>query len=354
MDEDRSVVETTSDLGLSSASLARLGSYLRDTLGNLDGEFSVRRFTAGHSNQTFLASIGQREMVIKCGPAGQKPSSAHDMGREFGMLSRIHPVYRYAPRALDYCEDASVIGAAFCTMERLHGLILRREYPAAMQADAALIPSLFERLLDGLADLHQIDVDAAGLADFGRPEGYRERQVQGWIKRLEAALTDDLPDFGPIVSWLAQHMPEPAGAKSVVHNDFKLDNLMWREDRPGQLLGVLDWEMATIGDPLMDLACTLSFWVEEADPADFRALRAMPSDRAGVLSRSDAIAYYAARTGRRLDPAEFFLCFGLFRRAVIEQQKYARFLRGQSSDPRYAHLHGAVRTLRDMCLSVIG
>ena len=347
------MVDTAVDIGAAPIDIDALEAYLRRRFDDLDGEFSLLRFPAGHSNLTYLAQIGQRALVIKCSPPGNKAVAAHDMGREFGMLSRIQAAYPFAPRAYDYSDDPSVIGLHFFTMDRLRGVIIRSEFPEEARANPRLVPNVFTGLLDGLAALHQIDVDAVGLSDFGRPEGYRERQVQGWIKRMEAARTDDAPDFAPIASWLQQHLPRGPHAKAVVHNDFKLDNLVWREGRIDELIGVLDWEMSTIGDPLMDLACTLSFWVQEDDPAEFRALRAMPTTWPGVLSREGAINYYAARTGSRLDPAEFFLCFGLFRRAVIEQQKYARFVRGQSDDPRYANLQGAVHTLRAMCLSAM-
>jgi aminoglycoside phosphotransferase (APT) family kinase protein len=294
-----------------------------------------------------MIRCGEHELVLKRPPAGQRAKSAHDMGREFRVLSKLQGVYPYAPRAYLYCDDELIIGGPFCLMERVTGVIVRREHP--VELTPGQIAAQFTGLIDGLADLHAIDVTAAGLADFGRPTGYRQRQLEGWVKRLQAARTDNMPDYSAVTRWLEAHLPRGAETAAIVHNDFKLDNLVWRPDDPTQLRAVLDWEMSTIGDPLMDLACTISFWVEESDPSEFRALRAMPTARPAVMKRREAIARYAARRAITVDSFDFYLCFGLFRRAVIEQQKYVRFRRGETSDARFAHLDEAIVVLWDMC-----
>jgi aminoglycoside phosphotransferase (APT) family kinase protein len=238
-------------------------------------------------------------------------------------------------------------------MERLKGVIIRRQYPEGMAITSDQVRSQFSGLIAGLANLHSIDIDAVGLGNFGRPIGYRQRQLDGWCKRLENAGTPDMTDFGEVTSWLADRMPKQPEVGAVVHNDFKIDNLVWNPADVTKLIGVLDWEMSTVGDPLMDLACTLSFWAERSDPSEFQALRSMPTARPEVFSRKEAVARYEALTGRKIGSIDFYLCFGFFRRAVIEQQKYARYLRGETQDPRFAMLDADIRVLRDMSLRII-
>jgi aminoglycoside phosphotransferase (APT) family kinase protein len=239
-------------------------------------------------------------------------------------------------------------------MERREGVIIRNQYPE----DASIVPAQIRRqfrvLIEALAFLHKLDVAAVGLGDFGRPEGYRQRQVEGWQRRLRDSATSDMADFAEVTAWLTAHIPSDPQTPAVIHNDFKLDNLVWDAADITRLVGVLDWEMSTVGDPLMDLACTLSFWVEENDPQEFRSIRAMPTARPEVFSRREAAACYTDLTGRNVDALDFYLCFGFFRRAAIEQQKYYRYTSGQTQDARFSGLDRAVTVLRDMSLSVMG
>ena len=336
-----------------SLDLVRLSEYLRTKMEGLSGEIELAQFLSGHSNLTYLVRFGNLEFVIKREPSGSKAKSAHDMGREYRILSNIHGRYPLGPKVFDYCEDESVIGGKFCTMERLRGVIIRRAYPEDGSVLPSQIRAQFETLIDGLAALHSLDVEVAGLQGFGRPEGYRKRQVDGWCRRLSDSKTEDIADFNEITTWLHDRLPKSPDRAAIVHNDFKIDNLVWEPSDITKLIGVLDWEMATVGDPLMDLACTLSFWVEENDPAELRALRGMPSARPEAPTRGQAIARYMEQTKLKVDSQSFYLCFGFFRRAVIEQQKYFRYVNGHSRDTRFADLHRAVRVLRDMCLHVI-
>jgi aminoglycoside phosphotransferase (APT) family kinase protein len=326
---------------------ARLAAFLTGTIPGLVGTMELLQFHAGHSNLTYLARFGERELVLKRAPLGPHAKGAHDMGREYHVLSVLHGVYRYAPRALAVCEDASIAGSAFCVMERAAGIIVRGAYPA--DVTEAQIAGQFEHLVDGMIELHALDPEAVGLADFGRPLGYRRRQVEGWAKRLDAARTDDLVNFSAIRAWLAANTPLDPEVPAVVHNDFKLDNLVWETGDVTVLKAVLDWEMTTLGDGAMDLACTLSFWPESADPKAFRKLRAMPTLYASVPTRAAVRERYAQRTGRDVPSLAFLLCFGYFRRATIEQQKYVRFRRGDTADPRFGQLHADVRVLHAMC-----
>jgi len=328
----------------------KLAAFLAKAAPELKGTLEVLQFPAGHSNLTYMVRIGDKELVVKRAPPGIRAKGAHDMGREYRVLSKLAKVFPYAPNGIAYCEDETVIGSPFCVMERLTRTIVRSDYPDGTTPEQ--IGRQFGSLIDGLADLHSVDVEKAGLSDLGKPQGYRQRQLDGWKARLEAARTDDMADFSKVLAWFDAHIPKEPEIPAIIHNDFKMDNLVWDPKDITKLKGVLDWEMSTCGDPLMDLSCTLSFWIQQDDPAEFKALRGMPSARPEVFSRREAIERYAARTGKRLDPAEFYLGFAFFRRAVIEQQKYVRFKRGDTKDPRFAHLNESVRTLRDMAEAV--
>jgi aminoglycoside phosphotransferase (APT) family kinase protein len=336
-----------------TVNLPRLSSYLQSNIPGLTGEIELSQFPSGHSNLTYLIKAGSRELVLKCEPPGSKAKSAHDMGREFRILSRLHGPYPYAPEAIHFCEDESVIGGKFCVMQRLTGIIVRGGYPEHGGVTLDQIRAQFTGLIEAQARLHLLDISDAGLAEFGRPQGYRQRQVDGWSKRLSDARTEGMADFREVTSWLVEQLPTYPEEAAVVHNDFKMDNLVWDPADITRLIGVLDWEMATVGDPLIDLACTLSFWAEEDDPVEFRSIRGMPSARPGMLTRRQAIARYTALTRRSVERADFYLCFGFFRRAVIEQQKYFRYLRAETRDSRFSRLDEVVRILRDMAVSVL-
>jgi aminoglycoside phosphotransferase (APT) family kinase protein len=337
-----------------SVDVSRLSAYLRSVIPGLPEDIALAQFPSGHSNLTYLVTAGGRELVLKREPPGAKAKSAHDMGREFHILSKLYGKYPFAPEAFHYCQDDNIIGGKFCVMERLAGVIVRRDYPSDGSINTEQIQSQFCMLIDAMASLHLLNVADVGLKGFGRPEGYRRRQVEGWQKRLVDAKTQDMPDFAEVMSWLNAKMPRDPEVGTVVHNDFKMDNLVWSPSDVTKLVGVLDWEMATVGDPLIDLACTLSFWTQLSDPVEFRALRGMPSARLGVISRADAIDRYSRLTNCVVKEPEFYLCFGFFRRAVIEQQKYVRFVRADTSDPRFSKLNEVVLVLRDMCLRVMG
>lgn len=323
-----------------------LSAYLRSASPELQGELAYARFTAGHSNLTYLVRAGSREFVLKRQPPGAS-GSAHDMSREHRVLSALHGRYPLSPRPLLLCQDRSILGGDFVVMERLHGIIIR-DYTPADGFGPEQRRAHFTGLIDALADLHRLDFDPAEVAHLGRANGYRQRQVEGWCKRYEAARYPGMVPADDIAAWLRANTPDTPQDSAVIHNDFKMDNLLWKAVGAPRLAGVLDWEMATIGDPLMDLACTLSFWVQPDDPAAFRALRAMPSTHAGAPSRREALDRYARRTGFELEPFNFYTAYGLFRRAIIEEQKYSRYLSGQAKDPRYAGLDQSVKIILEM------
>jgi aminoglycoside phosphotransferase (APT) family kinase protein len=330
----------------------RLAEYLRRTLG-LEGPLEVRQFPGGHSNLTYLVSAGGREMVLRRPPFGSTVKAAHDMGREFRVLSALRPVFPQVPRVVAFCEDASVLGAPFYLMERVRGLILRSRLPAGLAPAPSTVSRLCGSMVETLVALHGLDYAAAGLGAFGNPEGYALRQVAGWTKRYRDAQTGEIGDMDTVAGWLAAHVPATQGA-SLLHNDYKHDNLVLDPSGPDRIVAVLDWEMSTLGDPLMDLGTTLAYWVEEGDSEDLKAVAFGPTRLPGSDTRRQLRDRYAERSGRPLHDMDFYYCFGLFKIAVVLQQIYYRFRRGLTRDPRFAGLGGAVNALVRQAVRYLG
>jgi aminoglycoside phosphotransferase (APT) family kinase protein len=330
--------------------LAGLSPYLAERLGVAPGDIEVRQFPHGHSNLTYLVRARNAEYVLRRPPFGNRVKTAHDMSREFRVLSALAPVFDPAPRPVLLCEDPGVIGAPFYLMERRGGSVIRRVLPPELAEAPERAGRLCGSMVDTLAALHAIDYRAVGLGDFGRPEGYVTRQVNGWTERYRAAATHDLPDMELVAEWLAGRMPAEGGRESraaVIHNDFKFDNVMVAADDPSRIVAVLDWEMATIGDPLMDLGSALAYWIEPGDPEPVRQAAMGPTAAPGMWSRRQLIEAYAARSGRSLGDLSFYYVFGVFKLAVIIQQIYARFARGYTTDPRFARMHERVAVLAE-------
>jgi aminoglycoside phosphotransferase (APT) family kinase protein len=328
--------------GLDVPSLAR---YLAGRIEGLAAPLTVRQFPAGFSNLTYLLQSGTSEWVLRRPPHGTRPSSGHDMAREFRVLSGLRGRYPYAPEPVLLCEDTSVIGAPFYLAHRIRGVILRRDYPTDLPPEAPLVRAQQEALVDALAELHRVKFVDAGLASLGQPDDYVQRQVRGWGSRYDRARTDDSPDHTGFLEWLTANRPVATGPAALLHNDYKLDNVVFDERAPDRLIGVLDWEMATLGDPRMDLGCSLAYWIEAGDPDWLAATRTLPTHLPGSLTREEVLARYERATGLPLTDMRFFYAFGLFRLAVIAQQIYLRFVRGQTQDQRFAVLGQMVSAL---------
>jgi aminoglycoside phosphotransferase (APT) family kinase protein len=324
-----------------------LATLLQDRAPGLEPPIQFFKFTAGNSNLSYLARAANRELVLKREPPGVISRSAHDMRREFRVISAVRSHYAFAPNPVFICEDPQPLGGVFFAMDRVNGVIFRQDNATKLSDLQAR--EQFLGLISALAMLHDLEVSTGELAKLGRPEGYRERQVSGWTTRMGDAHTPDTCPSGDIERWLLDNLPSEVQQTALVHNDFKMDNLAWDPGDPTRLIAVLDWEMATLGDPLMDLCVTLSFWPEPSDPESFRAQRAMPSLRAQIPSRADAWGAYLTLRGLNSGGFRFYLCFALYRRAVIEQQKYFRYTTGQSRDSRFAGLNVGARALLDMC-----
>jgi aminoglycoside phosphotransferase (APT) family kinase protein len=321
---------------------AALERFLATNWPRFTGLLEVEQFPAGHSNLTYLLKTPGREYVLRRPPFGSTVKSAHDMGREFRVLSKLRDVYACAPEPFFYCNDPSVIGAPFYIMERLRGVIVRKLLPLGW--DPPLCRRVAESLIDNLALLHSTDLDRTGLREIGKPEGYVNRQVDGWIRRYRDAQTDDAPAIDGLIEWLDTHRP-PSSGVALVHNDYKLDNVVLDASDPARIVGVLDWEMATVGDPLLDVGTTLSYWVTADDSEEMRALGFGPTYAEGFPAREEFGERYAAVSGREITHLGYCYCFGLFKVAAIVQQIYFRYRKGLTSDERFAAFGRIVKAL---------
>lgn len=324
--------------------LARLDPYLREHFPETQGPLSVEQFPSGHSNLTYLLRLGQREFVLRRPPFGSRVKTAHDMGREFRVLLKLHPVYPPAPQVLLFCEDPAILGAPFYLMERVRGVILRSETPPGLALSPEILRRLSESFADNLALLHSLDYAAAGLGELGKPAGYLARQVRGWSERYLAARTHDHPEAEFLSRWLSSSIPSSSSA-ALIHNDYKYDNIVLDAGDLSRITGVLDWEMCTLGDPLSDLGMALAYWVEASDPPELRQISWGPTALPGSLTRAQLVERYAQTSGRPVHDMVFHLVLGQFKLAVIVQQIFFRYHQGLTKDERFAALAEVARIL---------
>ena len=289
----------------------------------------VFQFRSGASNLTYLLKYPNRELVLRRPPVGTKAVSAHDMKREFLIQSRLKPVYDLVPHVIALCEDHSILGSDFYVMDRIDGEIFRRDVPETLSREDISI--MATSLVSGLAQLHS--VDASVLDELNKGSGYVTRQVEGWSKRYRNALTDDVPDGEDVMNWLLAHKPDDVDS-CIIHGDWRIDNMVFDLGQK-KLVGVLDWELATVGDPLMDLGSALAYWVDKDDEPMFSSLRRQPSHLDGMPTRKEFIATYLELSGRKCDDFTFYEVFGLFRLSVIIQQIWARYKAGQTTNPAF-------------------
>jgi aminoglycoside phosphotransferase (APT) family kinase protein len=330
--------------------LSALEPYLLSRLPSATGPLAVEQFPSGHSNLTYLVRLGDREMVLRRPPFGSKVKSAHDMGREYRVLAKLHATYPPAPEVLLYCDDLSVLGAPFYVMQPIRGVILRKSLPTGLEFTAETARRLSESFVENLARLHSLDYSAIGLADLGKPQGYLERQVHGWIDRYHGSRTHDVPEVERISCWLTAHMPSSSEA-SLIHNDYKYDNVVLDPGDITKIIGVLDWEMSTIGDPLSDLGTALAYWVDPSDPEELQKIRWSPTNVRGSLTRAQFVGRYARATGHDVSHMPFYLAFARFKVAVIVQQIYYRYHQGLTKDARFASLGEVAKILLRASLS---
>ena len=330
--------------------VARLEPYLREHLSDARGPFELRQFGGGHANLTYLVCFGEREYVLRRPPLGPVPERSHDMKREHAVLSKLYASFPLAPRSFHLCTDHDVIGSDFVIEERKEGIAIRRDLPEPLRGDAAFAQRLGNALVATLASLHRVDVAAAGLTELGHPDGYVTRQVSGWTGRWEAARTAGTADASGLVDWVRDHQPASPVA-TLVHNDFKLDNMLLDAADPAHITALLDWDMCTYGDPLMDLGYVLALWPQASDPPAFR-LWGMPTWRDGFMTRERVVAAYADATGFDVSHARWYHVFNVFRFAAIIQQIYKRYDAGQTHDERFKEFGAQANALIEVAASL--
>jgi aminoglycoside phosphotransferase (APT) family kinase protein len=359
MDRDSMVRDTAPVRAGEQLELTALEAYLRERATQLrldveaetgDAEIRLEQFPGGHSNLTYLVRFGQQEFVLRRPPIGPVAPTAHDMPREYKLLTLLHPVFPLAPKPLLLCEDNSIIGAPFYLMERANGLIIRHRVPAEIGEDHILRQRISEAVVDTLVALHDVDIHASGIVQIGKPAGFVERQVRGWSERWQRSKTNELPQMESVIKWLVEHLPSETSSEAVsatlVHNDYKLDNVMLDRADPARIVAVLDWEMCTVGDPLVDLGLFLCYWTlkdedEEMPQDSLVSITTAP----GWMKRARIIERYASMSGRDLSGLAFYETFAHFKVAIILQQIYFRYVRGQTRDERFKNFDRRVRSL---------
>lgn len=317
----------------------KLTNFLRKEIPDFPEEtLQIQQFSAGRSNLTYLLSCGEWEAVLRRPPLGLVAPKAHDMKRESTWLTEIHPIFPLAPKPLLFCDDESIIGSPFFIMERRRGIVLDTEFPAHVTPAEEICRNISITMVDTLVALHHLDYTKTRLANMAKPEGFMERQVHGWTQRYERAKTDDIQEVEALTKWLASHIPEKSEA-AIIHYDYKLNNALFAEDDITKMVGLLDWEMATVGDPLADVAVAMSYWIQDDDPPSLKnGFGKTPvTVYRGFYTRDEFIRAYAEKSGRDVSNMHFYLTFAYFKLAVICQQIYYRYRRGQTNDERFRH-----------------
>ena len=334
-----------------------VSNWLREQGVDIEGEPTVTQFSGGASNWTYrLQYEGEgksQDLILRRPPKGTKAKSAHDMVREYTVQKALKDAYPYVPKMVALCTDENVIGADFYVMERMEGIIPRANLPKGIDLDVEQTRALCTNVIDALVDLHQVDYkEHPDLVSLGRGEGYCERQVTGWDKRYVKAKTPNVPSFGLVRQWLSKHTP--ADSKTcLIHNDWRFDNVILDAADPTKVIGVLDWEMATLGDPLMDLGSALAYWVEEDDNIIMQQSRRQPTHLEGMMTRDEVVDYYLKQSGLKIDNWTFYEVFGLFRLAGIVQQIYYRYYNKQTTNPAFKNFWLIVHVLHAKCLKLI-
>jgi len=333
--------------------VARMHEWLRAQISDLPADPpAVSQFSSGASNLTYLLAYSDRELILRRPPAGHKAASAHDMAREYHVQQALKPVYPYVPRMLALCQESAVMGCDFYVMERLRGIIPRANMPRGLELTPEQTRTLCRSVIDRLIELHQVDYQAAGLEHIGKGAGYVKRQIEGWSDRYRQARTWNVPGWARVMHWLHDNMPDDV-ATVVIHNDFRFDNVVLDPNEPARIIGVLDWEMATLGDPLMDLGNSLAYWVQADDDFVAHRLRRQPTHLPGMFTRREVVDYYCERMNMKPDNWAFYEVYGLFRLAVIAQQIYYRYHHRQTSNPQFRIFWVASHYLQWRCKRLI-
>ncbi|MFS4416553.1 phosphotransferase family protein [Maribacter sp. 2307ULW6-5] len=302
------------------------------------GELSVRQFSNGYSNLTYLLACEGKEFVLRR-PPFSAPKRGHDMGREYQVLKHLQPVFGKTPTAFAF-SDGALLGAPFYIMSKVEGEILTATTAKQKKVGPRAFQTIGATWLDAFVDLHTIDYREVGLQGLGRPEGYVARQVTNWGKQYLAAATEAVVEAEKVMQWMEEHQPKTYG-HTLIHNDFKYDNVVFKDENWTEITAILDWEMCTLGDPLMDLGTSLGYWTTHQDPEFMKQGLPSPTVMEGNPSRTDIVQQYALKSGRDVDHIVFYYAYGLFKIAVIAQQIYYRYRQGHTQDPKFAQLNKA-------------
>ncbi|OHR67170.1 aminoglycoside phosphotransferase [Bacillus sp. HMSC76G11] len=318
---------------------------VRETIPGIPNEvMKIKKFSEGYSNHTYLLSFGYSEYVLRRPPFGEIPAKAHDVKREFTILSKLHGVYPLAPKPYLYSEDTDIMGKHFYLMEKKQGVVINKVLPDSYGSAKLAGPSISKSIIDSLLMLQQVDYKKANLMDIGKPEGYLERQVHSWMKRYSNSKTNEISGVEELEKWLIMNMPTTLDT-TIVHNDFKLNNLVLDPHEPTVVNGVLDWEMATIGDPMTDIGALITYWGESSDP-DMGI--SVVTNQPGFFSRREMAEQYARVSGRDISNIDYYVAFGFYKLAVILQQLYFRWKKGATDDNRFENLLSPIANLIDM------
>ena len=318
---------------------AKVSDWLRHNVSDptwIVGIPEVTQYSGGASNWTYCLSYPDKDVILRRAPAGTKAKGAHDMGREYRLQAALKPTYAYVPEMLAFCEDESILGTDFYVMEKLAGVIPRKNMPKGVSASKDTIADMCQSVLDCLIELHSVDYEAAGLSHLGKGAGYVQRQIEGWVGRYRKAKTWNVTRGRTVIGWLQDNLPTQERI-CIIHNDYRFDNAVLDPNDLSNVLGILDWEMATLGDPMMDLGNTLAYWIEPGDDFLAQMLRRQPTHLEGMMSRQQVVEYYCDKMGFEKADFTFYEVYGLFRLAVIVQQIYYRYHHKQTDNPAYKH-----------------
>ncbi|WP_156289654.1 phosphotransferase family protein [Oceanobacillus salinisoli] len=319
--------------------------YIQKVIPEVPQEkMKITKFNEGYSNLTYLLEIGEWQGVLRRPPFGYVPPKAHDMEREYRILKKVNPVYPLAPKPYVYCEDPNIMDRHFYIMEKKEGFVIDKEIPSVYGKSPEVGKEISEAIIHALVRLHRINYKTANLEDIGKPEGYLKRQVHGWIRRYQRAKTEEIKYIESVEKWLIENIPNEPEV-SIVHNDFKLNNIMLDGQNPGRVVGVFDWELSTIGDPFTDLGSALVYWGEKSD-LDIGL--SVVTDKPGFYSRREFLEKYALLSGRDVSNIHYYLTFGFYKIAIILQQLHHRWKIGEAKDERFATLNQSVANLIEM------
>lgn len=331
--------------------LDKVDGWIKAHISGVTGVPEITQYTGGASNWTYRIKYDSHDLILRRPPAGTKAASAHDMKREYDIQKALMPYYT-VPEMLAFCNDHSVMDCDFYIMRRVEGIIPRANLPKDLVLTKEQVRQLCMNVIDKLIELHKIDIQRSGLSDFGKGKGYCERQIKGWSERYQKARTWNVPKFTKVINWLKANIPTEERS-CMIHNDFRFDNVILNPENPMEIIGVLDWEMATVGDPMMDLGNTLAYWVQADDDFMAKSTRRQPTNAEGMLTRKEVIAYYCGKMGFEPKQFTFYEVYGLFRLAVIAQQIYYRYYHKQTNNKEFKNWWILVHYLNWRCRKAI-